>query len=143
MVHPSNVTAELRRRGDADGLGLRPRYADVEGVKRRTLASIRTSALAALAPGTAELLPAATRARLGLPTLAESFRALHAPGQAGDVSDDGAGAGTPAHRARDAVRHADRLPAAAGGGGRGGAVGAAGGGGRRARARWRRRWGSR
>ena len=65
MVHPSNVTAELAA-AETGGLGLRPRYADVEGVKRRTLASIRTSALAALAPGTAELLPAATRARLGL-----------------------------------------------------------------------------
>jgi len=87
MVHPSNVTAELTA-APTGGLGLRPRYADVEGVKRRTLASIRTSALAVLAPGTAELLPAATRARLGLPTLAESFRALHAPERASDVSDD-------------------------------------------------------
>jgi ATP-dependent DNA helicase RecG len=85
MVHPSNVTAELAAAGSA-GLGLRPRYADVEGVKRRTLAVLRASALAALAPETAELLPAATRARLDLPTLADAFRALHAPADAAEVA---------------------------------------------------------
>jgi ATP-dependent DNA helicase RecG len=82
MIHPSNVTAELAASG-APGLGVRPRYADIEGVTRRTLATIRGSALAALTPGTAELLPAATCARLDLPTLAEAFRGLHAPAQAG------------------------------------------------------------
>ena len=128
----------------AGGLGLRPRYADVEGVKRRTLASIRASALArARRPGRPSCCRRRRAARLGLPALAESFRALHAPAQASDVADDALGAGAPAHRARDAVRHADRVPAAAGGGGRGGA----GGAGRRRRAAcaraWRRRWGSR
>ncbi len=81
----SPPSSPSRRRA---GWGCARAIADVEGVKRRTLASIRTAALAALAPGTAELLPAATRARLGLPTLAESFRALHAPEQARDVSDE-------------------------------------------------------
>ena len=42
-------------------------------------------------PDTPELLPAAARARLGLPTLAESLRRLHAPGaRAGDVVGDDA-----------------------------------------------------
>jgi len=88
LVHPSNVTAELAAAAPVEGLGLRPRYADVDGVKRRTLATIRASALAALAPDTTELLPAATRARLGLPTLAESFSGLHAPRHPGEVGDD-------------------------------------------------------
>src|SRR5262249_56309209 len=69
MVHPSNVTAALAA-APSPGLGLRPRYADIEGVTRRTLAAVRESALAALGPETAELLPAASRARLDLPTLA-------------------------------------------------------------------------
>jgi ATP-dependent DNA helicase RecG len=85
MIHPTNVTAELAAPG-AGGLGLRPRYADVEGVKRRTLATLRASALAALGDETAELLPAATRARLDLPPLAEALRRLHAPAGASDVA---------------------------------------------------------
>jgi ATP-dependent DNA helicase RecG len=85
MVHPSNVTAALAASPSA-GLGLRPRYADVEGVTRRTLAAVRASALAALSAETTELLPAASRARLDLATLAEALRALHAPRAAADVS---------------------------------------------------------
>jgi ATP-dependent DNA helicase RecG len=85
MVHPSNVTAALAASA-APGLGLRPRYGVFEGVKGRTLETLRASALAALVPGSAELLPAEARARLDLPTLAESFRRLHAPRDAGDVA---------------------------------------------------------
>jgi RecG-like helicase len=44
-------------RAGGRGWGLRPRYADVEGVKRRTLAALATSALAALAPDTASCCP--------------------------------------------------------------------------------------
>ncbi len=87
LVHPTNVTAALAA-APAEGLGLRPRYADVEGVKRRTLAVLRASALAALAPDTPELLPAATRGRLELPTLEESLRGLHTPADPGEVGDD-------------------------------------------------------
>jgi ATP-dependent DNA helicase RecG len=91
MAHPSNVTAALEASASpGQGLGLRPRYGIIEGVKGRTLEAIRASALAALAPGTgpelAELLPAAARARLDLPTLAESFHRLHAPRDASDVA---------------------------------------------------------
>jgi len=85
MVHPSNVTAALAA-APTGGLGLRPRYADIEGVTRRTLGAIRQSALAALAVETAELLPAPARARLDVPTLAEAFRALHAPRDAGETA---------------------------------------------------------
>ncbi len=85
MVHPSNVTAALAASAEA-GLGLRPRYGVFEGVKGRTLETVRAAALAALAPGTGELLPAAARARLDLPTLADSLRRLHAPRDAEDVA---------------------------------------------------------
>src|SRR6478752_3364893 len=89
MVHPSNVTALLDASTSA-GLGWRPRYGIIEGVKGRTLDAVRASALAALAPesATPELLPAVARARLDLPTLAESFHRLHAPRDAGDVAGD-------------------------------------------------------
>ena len=92
MVHPSNVTAALEAAAvpGRQGLGMRPRYGIIEGVKGRTLEAIRASALAVLAPETgaetAELLPAAARARLDLPTLAESFQRLHAPRDAADVA---------------------------------------------------------
>jgi ATP-dependent DNA helicase RecG len=88
LIHASNVTAAMAAAAgaaDLDGaagtvsLGLRPRYAVVDGVNGRTLATLRQSALARLGPDTQELLPAAARARLGLPTLAESLRRLHAP----------------------------------------------------------------
>jgi ATP-dependent DNA helicase RecG len=85
LVHPSNVTAALAA-SPAAGLGLRPRYGLIEGVKARTLDTVRTSALAALTPETGELLPAAARARLGLPTLAASFQRLHAPRTLDDVA---------------------------------------------------------
>jgi ATP-dependent DNA helicase RecG len=90
MVHPSNVTTELAASGAA-GLGLRPRYAAIEGVKGRTLAAIRESALAAVACDGAEMLPAATRARLDLPALADALRELHLPKHGGDVSDGALG----------------------------------------------------
>jgi ATP-dependent DNA helicase RecG len=81
LVHPTQVTAALAARGDG-GLGLRPRYPVVDGVKARLLDRLRASALAALgaAAGPAsELLSAAACARLGLPTLAEALLRLHAP----------------------------------------------------------------
>ena len=93
LIHASNVTAAMAAAAGAAGpdetvsLGLRPRYAAVEGVTARTLATLRQSALAQLGPDTQELLPAAARARLGLPSLAESLRRLHAPG--GDRDGDG------------------------------------------------------
>jgi len=102
LIHPSNVTAAMAAAVGAAGaasLGLRPRYAAVEGVNGRTLATLRQSALARLGPDTQELLPAAARARLGLPTLAESLRRLHAPG-----GEDDGDAGTRAGAALAAAR---------------------------------------
>jgi ATP-dependent DNA helicase RecG len=92
LVHATNVTAALaaRRadprpgRGDAaEGLGLRARYASVEGVGARVLEGLVAAALAFVeaAPDAASLetLPAATCARLDLPTLGAALRAVHAP----------------------------------------------------------------
>jgi ATP-dependent DNA helicase RecG len=82
MIQPSVVTAALAARGDG-GLGLRPRYGIVQGVKGRVLERMRAVALARL--GGAEngddfdLVPAATRARLALPTLVEALTRVHAP----------------------------------------------------------------
>jgi ATP-dependent DNA helicase RecG len=88
LVHPSNVTAALAAAaaGDGGGLGLRPRYAAVDGVNGRTLATLRQSALARLGADTQELVPPEARARLGLPALVESLRRLHAPAGDGDVA---------------------------------------------------------
>lgn len=82
LVHPAQVKAALAARGDR-GLGLRPRYAAIEGVKARLLDRLRGAALAALGSASAaagELLPQAARARLGLPALCEALVRLHAPG---------------------------------------------------------------
>jgi ATP-dependent DNA helicase RecG len=107
LVHPSNVTAAMAGAaaggGGAANLGLRPRYAAVEGVNGRTLATLRQSALAQLGPDTQELLPAAARARLGLPTLAESLRRLHAPDDPGAADAAGAARDLAAARRRIAL----------------------------------------
>jgi ATP-dependent DNA helicase RecG len=93
LVHPTQVTAALAARGDG-GLGLRPRYPVVDGVKARLLDRLRASALAALgaaAGPAAELLPAAACARLGLPTLAEALVRLHAPSDEDAVAPEALG----------------------------------------------------
>jgi len=67
LTQPSNVTAALAARGAGGGLGFRPRYGLIEGVKGRTLDAIRASALAALTGDTAaELLPANNRSQNGV-----------------------------------------------------------------------------
>jgi ATP-dependent DNA helicase RecG len=100
MIQPAVVTAALAARGDG-GLGLRPRYGIMQGVKGRVLERMRAAALARLGAahqhgdgGTDgrgahergayesdrfDLVPAATRQRLALPTLAEAFIRVHAP----------------------------------------------------------------
>jgi ATP-dependent DNA helicase RecG len=82
LVQPSVVTAALAARGDG-GLGLRPRYGMVEGVKGRVLERMRGTALARLGGDhdgdTLELVPLAIRQRLALPTLAEALIRVHAP----------------------------------------------------------------
>jgi ATP-dependent DNA helicase RecG len=82
LVQPSVVTAALVARGDG-GLGLRPRYGLVQGVKGRVLERMRGAALARLGGANGhdrfDLVPAATRQRLALPTLAEALTRVHAP----------------------------------------------------------------
>ena len=92
MIQPSVVTAALAACGDG-GLGLRPRYGIVQGVKGRVLERMRAAALARLRGAKSggaksgeakdhdhfELVPAATRQRLALPTLAEALTRVHAP----------------------------------------------------------------
>jgi ATP-dependent DNA helicase RecG len=111
LAHPMNVTAALARvaageRGDV-GLGLRPRYAPVEGVGARVVERLVAGALARLAAAgdvavedSFESLPAEARLRLGLPTLRSAFVEIHAPP---DALDDAALAALvagrgPAHR---------------------------------------------
>ncbi len=82
MIQPSVVTAALAARGDG-GLGLRPRYGVMQGVKGKVLERMRGAALARLGGANEndrfDLLPAATRQRLALPTLAEALTRVHAP----------------------------------------------------------------
>ncbi len=84
LVHPTNVTAALALAtsppGGAPGLGLRPRYPLVDGVGARVVERVATAALTrVLADEAVETFTAPARARLGVPTLREALRALHAP----------------------------------------------------------------
>ncbi len=80
LVHPTNATKTLARLGEEAGLGLRPRYAAIEGVRARSAERIRASALEAVrSAGVVDLLPEATRNRLGLSSLADALVRLHAP----------------------------------------------------------------
>jgi ATP-dependent DNA helicase RecG len=88
LIHPTNVTAALAARGL--GLGIRPRYGAIEGVRSRTLEQLRAAALARLHDGAPEVLPTATRVRLGLPPLVAALRQLHAPGEDAWRADSGA-----------------------------------------------------
>jgi hypothetical protein len=123
------------------GLGLRPRYAAIEGVKGATLAVVRASALRGAGAGHGGAAAAAAARAAGAAALADSFRRLHGP------RDARTSPATSVARARRRIALETlfvtqvAFSAAAGGGGRGGAVGAAAA---RRRARgWRRRSGSR
>jgi ATP-dependent DNA helicase RecG len=78
LVHPTNVTAALAAR-PSGGLGLRPRYPALEGVGARLFERLVATALERFGPDVPEVLTAAARARLHLPSLAEALRAVHAP----------------------------------------------------------------
>jgi len=79
LVHPTNVTAALAARAGA-GLGVRPRYAALDGVAARIFERVVGGALARAGVGDAlEILPPEARARLGVPALIEALRAIHAP----------------------------------------------------------------
>jgi ATP-dependent DNA helicase RecG len=91
LLHPANVTAALAARaarseaGAGPGLGVRPRYAVIEGVGARLLERLTAAALdvAASDATDAEVLPGPVRERLGLPPLLAALRAIHAP--SGDI----------------------------------------------------------
>jgi ATP-dependent DNA helicase RecG len=91
LVHPRVVTAALAA-GAGAGLGVRPRYAPIDGVPARTLERLYASALAGLDGTSPELIPPSTQARLGLAPLGVALRRLHAPEDAagGDAEIDGA-----------------------------------------------------
>ncbi len=78
LIQPSVVTAALAARGDG-GLGLRPRYGVMQGVKGRALERMRGAALGRLGGAAFDLVPGETRARLALPTLAQALTQVHAP----------------------------------------------------------------
>ncbi len=79
LVHPSVVTKAIAA-GGAVGLGIRPRYAPVEGVPGRLFEQLVAAALAELDDtGGAGLLPPSAEERLGLPPLMEALRNVHAP----------------------------------------------------------------
>jgi len=80
LVHPTNVTAALAALPPGSGLGLRPRYAALDGVGARVVERVTAAALArALSSPELETMPEEARARLGVPSLAEALRTLHAP----------------------------------------------------------------
>ena len=76
LIHPSNVTAMV---GEAGGVGIRPRYPLVEKVPGRTVEKLIGAALSALGPELVDPLPAALRARLGLPELEQALSFVHQP----------------------------------------------------------------
>jgi ATP-dependent DNA helicase RecG len=78
LVHPTNVTAAFAASG-GPGLGLRPRYATVEGVGARVVERLVAAALARFEASPVEVLPPAVCARLALPALRQALRAIHAP----------------------------------------------------------------
>ena len=91
LLQPSVVTAALAARADG-GLGLRPRYGIIQGVKGRVLERMRGAALARLGgagdgaegedrSGRSDLVPAAIRQRLALPTLVAALTRVHAPSE--------------------------------------------------------------
>ena len=76
LIHPSNVTALLL---ESASVGIRPRYPMIAKVPGRTVEKIVGAALAVAGCEVAEILPAALRARLGLPGIAEALSFVHRP----------------------------------------------------------------
>ena len=91
LSHPTNLTTSLGLGQPAavaggtvappapTGLGIRPRYALVPGVGGRVVERIVAAAVERHAADLPDTLPPATRARLGLPSLAEALRVIHRP----------------------------------------------------------------
>jgi ATP-dependent DNA helicase RecG len=84
LSHPTNLTGAFAgttapEGGRAQGLGIRSRYAAVPGVAARVLERIIAAAVDRHASDMTDVLPPATRTRLGLPSIAESLRQIHLP----------------------------------------------------------------
>ena len=116
LVHPSNVTAALAApAAPAAGLGLRPRYGLVEGVKGRTLETHRARRRwrRCAGRGEPELLPAGDAGAAG-PAAARRRRCARCTRPATRRRRGRrARAGAAADRARGAARRAGGVPAAA------------------------------
>ena len=84
LVHPSNVSAVL---SESSGVGIRPRYPMIEKVPGRTVEKIVAAALSAAGRQVEDLLPAAMRARLGLPDVAQALAFVHRPPETISVSE--------------------------------------------------------
>ena len=78
ILHPE--LEPLGEDGKRCGPLVRPIYTVTEGLPQATLRAIVARALAAVLPGLEDPLPPDLRTRHGLPGLAESLAALHAPG---------------------------------------------------------------
>jgi ATP-dependent DNA helicase RecG len=102
LLHPTHMTAAFaaaasaRSAGSAEsaesaesarsesvrgtGLGIRSRYNPVPGVGGRVLERLVASAVEQYVDRMPDVLPPSTRARLGLPSIAEALRLIHLPG---------------------------------------------------------------
>ncbi len=101
MAHPETT---LLDDDDAGGAGaIRARYPEVEGVHPRLVERLCRAAVEKVADALPDGVPAAVRARRGLPSQGEALRALHVVGEAAvqPSADEVAAlnrAATPAHR---------------------------------------------
>lgn len=86
ILHPE--LEPLAADGKRLAAAVRPVYPATEGLSQATLRAIVRRALLAVLPGLRDPLPPAELGRLGLPGLADSLRALHAP-------DDSSPSGVP------------------------------------------------
>ena len=78
LIHPRNVTALLAGT-EASGLGLQPRYPEVQKVPGRVIEKLVVAAVERAAGMVPDVLPKGVAQRLGFPSLADSFRQVHQP----------------------------------------------------------------
>ncbi|MBC8132187.1 MAG: ATP-dependent DNA helicase RecG [Deltaproteobacteria bacterium] len=79
LLHPTNLTTSAAAGLPGMGLGIRPRYPTIPGVAARVLERIVGAAVDRHVDDVPDVLPAATRARLCLPSIAEALRLIHRP----------------------------------------------------------------
>ena len=76
LLHPSNVSAVL---AESASVGIRSRYPMIEKVPGRTVEKIVAAAISSVGQKVGDLLPEATRTRLGLPGIASALAFVHRP----------------------------------------------------------------